>query len=88
MSGARRDGLAPWGFALPLGAELHSRLLTPAGVGASVPVFAQTGMLGRDFFSLVIIYQEIFLKKYFIYLFLRDAQREAETQAEGEAGSP
>ena len=29
-----------------------------------------------------------FLKKYFIYLFMRDTQREAETQMEGEAGSP
>ena len=28
-----------------------------------------------------------FLKKSFIYLFTRDTQREAETQAEGEAGS-
>ena len=28
-----------------------------------------------------------FLKKYFIYLFIRGTQREAETQAEGEAGS-
>ena len=26
-------------------------------------------------------------KKYFIYLFMRDTEREAETQAEGEAGS-
>ena len=29
----------------------------------------------------------VFLKIYFIYLFLRDTEREAETQAEGEAGS-
>ena len=29
-----------------------------------------------------------FFKKYFIYLFMRDPQRGAETQAEGEAGSP
>ena len=29
----------------------------------------------------------IFLKKDFIYLFMRDTQREVETQAEGEAGS-
>ena len=28
-----------------------------------------------------------FLKKYFIYLFMRDTEKEAETQAEGEAGS-
>ena len=28
-----------------------------------------------------------FLKKDFIYLFMTDTQREAETQAEGEAGS-
>ena len=28
-----------------------------------------------------------FLKKYFIYLFMRDTETEAETQAEGEAGS-
>ena len=28
-----------------------------------------------------------FLKKDFIYLFMRDTQREAETQAEGETGS-
>ena len=28
-----------------------------------------------------------FFKKYFIYLFMRDTEREAETQAEGEAGS-
>ena len=26
-------------------------------------------------------------KKYFIYLFIKDAQRETETQVEGEAGS-
>ena len=30
----------------------------------------------------------LFLKQDFIYLFMRDKQREAETQAEGEAGSP
>ena len=29
-----------------------------------------------------------FFFKGFIYLFMRDTQREAETQAEGEAGSP
>lgn len=27
-------------------------------------------------------------KKYFIFLFMRDTQREAKTQAEGEAGPP
>ena len=30
----------------------------------------------------------ILLKKDFIYLFMRDEEREAETQAKGEAGSP
>ena len=36
----------------------------------------------------VIFVQTIWLFfKYFIYLFMRDTQREAETQAEGEAGS-
>ena len=29
----------------------------------------------------------LFFKKDFIYLFMRDTEREAETQAEGEAGS-
>ena len=29
----------------------------------------------------------LFLKKGFIYLFMRDTEREAETEAEGEAGS-
>ena len=32
------------------------------------------------------ISKDFFLKKDFIYLFMRDTQREAETQAEGEAG--
>ena len=36
----------------------------------------------RFFFSMI-----DFFKKDFIYLFMRDTEREAETQAEGEAGS-
>ena len=35
-------------------------------------------------FSMLI---SLFFKKDFIYLFMRDTQREAEKQAEGEAGS-
>ena len=30
---------------------------------------------------------KIYIFKYFIHLFMRDAERKAETQAEGEAGS-
>ena len=30
---------------------------------------------------------KLFFKKYSIYLFMRDTEREAETQVEGEAGS-
>ena len=35
----------------------------------------------------VLLLKNAFLKKYFIYLFLRDTERETETQAEGEVGS-
>ena len=38
-------------------------------------------------FSLEALSFFLFLKKYFIYLFIRDTEREAETQAEEEAGS-
>ena len=40
----------------------------------------------REFYFTYFIYLFLFFKD-FIYLFMRDTEREAETQAEGEAGS-
>ena len=42
-------------------------------------------VLGEDWTPSLLFHP--FLKKDFIYLFMRDTEREAETQAEGEAGS-
>ena len=33
------------------------------------------------------LFKDLFFKKDFMYLFMRDTENEAETQAEGEAGS-
>ena len=40
-----------------------------------------------EFRGLIVIFVCVCFFKDFIYLFMRDTQREAETQAEGEAGS-
>ena len=66
------------------GVSTRSRSALP---GAQCELWGHLGVRsGRRKHALKLLYL-LFFKKDFIYLFMRDAQREAETQAEGEAGS-
>ena len=71
-------------------------LLFPQGESSGLKLFMGPELLGpgdmhKAEASIIFVnmssWNDLFFLKYFIYLYMSDTEREAETQAEGEAGS-